>query len=117
MSAPVSLIDSRAAWLRLAAALALSTVGGVGMWSVVVALPAVQADFGIDRAAASLPYTLNSVAVSYVYLGEFAKAETLLLEALQTEARVHTDSSYNTGSLLRSYASLLDEMQQPAKAD
>lgn len=66
---------------------------------------------------ASLPYTLNSVAVSYVYRGEFAKAETLLLEALQTEARVHTDSSYNTGSLLRSYASLLDEMQQPAKAD
>ncbi len=61
MSAPVSLIDSRAAWLRLAAALALSTVGGVGMWSVVVALPAVQADFGIDRAAASLPYTLTMV--------------------------------------------------------
>ena len=61
MTAPVSLIDSRAAWLRLAAALALSTVGGVGMWSVVVALPAVQADFGIDRAAASLPYTLTMV--------------------------------------------------------
>ena len=61
MTATASLIDSRAAWLRLAAALALSTVGGVGMWSVVVALPAVQADFGIDRAAASLPYTLTMV--------------------------------------------------------
>jgi MFS family permease len=56
-----ALIDSRAAWLRLAAALALSTVGGVGMWSVVVALPAVQAEFGVDRGAASLPYTLTMV--------------------------------------------------------
>ena len=61
MSDTSHLIDSRAAWLRLAAALALSTVGGVGMWSVVVALPAVQADFGVDRAAASLPYTLTMV--------------------------------------------------------
>ena len=36
----------------------LSTIGGVGMWSVVVALPAIQADFGVARADASLPYTL-----------------------------------------------------------
>ena len=35
-----------------------STVGAVGMWSVVVALPAIQAEFGVDRAAASLPYTM-----------------------------------------------------------
>ena len=26
-------------WMRLAVALTLSTIGGVGMWSVVVALP------------------------------------------------------------------------------
>jgi MFS family permease len=51
--------DSAAAWFRLAAALVLATIGNVGMWSVVVALPAIQADFGVDRAAASLPYTLT----------------------------------------------------------
>jgi len=39
----------------------LSTLGGVGMWSIVVVLPAVQADFGVDRADASLPYTLTMV--------------------------------------------------------
>ncbi len=39
-------------------ALALGTIGGVGMWSVVVVMPAVQADFGTGRGAASLPYTL-----------------------------------------------------------
>jgi MFS family permease len=59
MAATSDLIDSRAAWLRLAAALALSTLGGVGMWSVVVALPAIQAEFGVTRAAASFPYTLT----------------------------------------------------------
>jgi MFS family permease len=55
------LIDAAPAWRRLAAALALGTLGGVGMWSVVVALPAVQADFGVDRGTASLPYTLTMI--------------------------------------------------------
>src|SRR6478752_5177108 len=59
--APASDIESPYAWLRLVAAVTLSTVGGVGMWSVVVALPAIQADFGVDRAAASLPYTLAMI--------------------------------------------------------
>ena len=51
-------VDSAYAWTRLVLALILSTIGGVGMWSVVVALPAVQAEFGVARADASLPYTL-----------------------------------------------------------
>jgi MFS family permease len=50
--------DSRYAWIRLAASLALATVAGVGLWAPVVALPVLQKEFGIDRAAASLPYTL-----------------------------------------------------------
>ena len=41
--------DSAKAWLRLAVAVLLSTLGGVGMWSVVVALPTIQADFGVAR--------------------------------------------------------------------
>ena len=52
-------IDSGYAWLRLCFALALGTMGGIGMWSVVVVLPAVQADFGISRADASFAYTLT----------------------------------------------------------
>jgi MFS family permease len=54
-------VESPYAWMRLGAALLLSTIGGVGMWSVVVALPAVQADFGVARGDASLPYTLTMV--------------------------------------------------------
>jgi MFS family permease len=55
-------VESTSAWLRLLVTLALSTIGGVGMWSVVVSLPAVQAEFGVARAAASLPYTLTMIA-------------------------------------------------------
>jgi len=54
-------VESPYAWTRLGVSLALATIGGVGMWSVVVALPAVQADFGVARGAASLPYTLTMV--------------------------------------------------------
>jgi MFS family permease len=57
-SAADSPIDSGAAWLRLAVAVLLSTIGGVGMWSYMVALPAIQADFGVSRAEASLPFTM-----------------------------------------------------------
>src|SRR5258705_8265796 len=52
-------VESTYAWLRLVAALALGTIGSVGMWSFVVALPAVQADFGVARGEASLPFTLT----------------------------------------------------------
>lgn len=41
--------------------MALSTIGGAGMWAVVVVLPAVQAEFGVARADASLPYTMTMV--------------------------------------------------------
>ncbi len=54
-------IDSSYAWLRLMVAVLLSTIGGVGMWSVVVVLPAVQSEFGIARADASLPYTMTMI--------------------------------------------------------
>jgi MFS family permease len=53
--------DSAAAWLRLTATILVATVGGVGMWSVVVALPVVQADFAVPRAEASLAFTLTMV--------------------------------------------------------
>ena len=51
--------DSAYAWVRLAAAVAISAVGGVGLWSGVVVLPTVQTEFGVARADASLPYTLT----------------------------------------------------------
>jgi MFS family permease len=51
-------IESSYAWLRLVVAVTISTLGGVGMWSTMVALPALQAEFGVTRADASLPFTM-----------------------------------------------------------
>jgi MFS family permease len=51
--------DSRQAWVRLALALLIGSIGSVGMWSVVVVLPVVQAEFGATRGAISLAFTLT----------------------------------------------------------
>src|SRR5262245_40442276 len=66
--------DSAYAWRRLWASLALSTVGGVGLWTPVVVLPAVQADLGLARADATVPYTATMLgwAVGGVLMGRLA---------------------------------------------
>ena len=53
--------DSRYAWTRLAVTLALMTIGSGAMYVVAVVLPAVQAEFKVVRADASLPYTLMMI--------------------------------------------------------
>ncbi len=50
-------IDSAYSWLRLLGSVGIATVSSVGIWSVVVVLPEVQAEFGVGRGAASLAYT------------------------------------------------------------
>ncbi len=50
--------DSRRAWTRLAVAVLIGALGSVGMWSVVVALPVVQAEFAANRGTASLAFTM-----------------------------------------------------------
>jgi len=49
--------DSRRAWERLVVAVVIGSLGSVGMWSVVVALPEVQGAFGATRGTASLAFT------------------------------------------------------------
>src|SRR5712672_1838921 len=55
---PLFTPDSGQAWVRLALALVFGSIGSVGMWSVVVVLPVVQAEFGASRGAVSLAFTL-----------------------------------------------------------
>ena len=57
--------DTRYAWVRLGLSLLASTIGGVGMWSVVVVLPAVEAEFGVARGEASLPYSLTMIGFGF----------------------------------------------------
>jgi MFS family permease len=77
-------IDSPYAWFRLAVSVILSAIGGVGMWSVVVALPAVQADFGAERGAASLPFTLTMIGfgVGGVIMGKLADRRGIILPVM-----------------------------------
>src|SRR5437870_4260012 len=56
---PLFTPDSGQAWVRLALALLIGSIGSVGMWSVVVVLPVVQAEFGATRGAVSLAFTLT----------------------------------------------------------
>jgi MFS family permease len=74
MSTAAHAPDSRYSWVRLAISLALSTIGGIGLWSSVVVLPTIQAEFGIDRAGASLPYTVTTIgfALGGVLMGRMA---------------------------------------------
>jgi MFS family permease len=61
-STPTAFVpDSAAAWRRLGIALLIGTVGSVGMWSVVVVLPTVQAEFAASRGAVSLPFTMTMI--------------------------------------------------------
>jgi len=66
--------DSRYAWRRLAISLALSTIGGVGLWSTVVILPVIEAEFGVDRGGASIPYTATLIgfAIGGIFMGRLA---------------------------------------------
>ena len=53
--------DSRPAWVRLGLALVIGSIGSVGMWSVVVVLPVVQAEFAASRGATSLAFTFAMI--------------------------------------------------------
>lgn len=53
--------DSPYAWTRLWMALALTTIGGSGMYSMAVVLPPLQAEFAIARGGASLPFTFTMI--------------------------------------------------------
>jgi MFS family permease len=76
--------ESAYAWLRLGICVLLSALGGISLWSVVVVLPAVQAEFGVDRAAASLPYTMTMVgfALGGVLMGRMADRVGIMIPAL-----------------------------------
>lgn len=50
-------IDSSYSWFRLGICLLIATIGSVGMWSIIVIMPLIENEFGLDRATTSLPFT------------------------------------------------------------
>ncbi|MGR3454275.1 MFS transporter [Pseudooceanicola sp.] len=53
------ILDSGYSWRRLVISLAIAVIGNAGMWASIVVLPNMQADFGLGRSDASLPYTFT----------------------------------------------------------
>ena len=53
--------DSLKSWIRLLLLFTIGVVGTVGMWSVVVVMPAIENEFNIDRGQASLLYATTMV--------------------------------------------------------
>ena len=76
--------ESAYAWMRLMVSLALMTIGGAGMYSVTVVLPRIQAEFGVARADASLPYTLTMVGFGLggILMGRLADRFGVMLPVL-----------------------------------
>ena len=73
-AAPDTAIDSpQAAW-RLLTTLLLMLLGNSGMYVVSVVLPEVQAEFGVSRADASIPYTLSMLGfgIGGMWMGRWA---------------------------------------------
>jgi MFS family permease len=66
-------LDSAYSWRRLAISMLIATIGNVGMWAVVVVLPAVQAEFAVERGEASIPFSFSMVgfAIGNVLIGRY----------------------------------------------
>jgi MFS family permease len=56
-----SVLDSRYSWTRMIITLVVAIIINAGMWEIIAIMPAVQLEFGVDRAGASLPYTLTMI--------------------------------------------------------
>jgi MFS family permease len=80
MTTPATGVDSTYSWYRLAISLAIATIGGIGLWSIVVVLPVLQAEFQVARGAASLPYTLSMLGVAFgsVVMGRLADKHSVV---------------------------------------
>ena len=69
----LSVLDSPYSWFRLVLTLIVSTIGSVGVWAIIIVLPLVQTDLGVDRSTASLIYALTMVgfAAGNLIVGRF----------------------------------------------
>jgi MFS family permease len=81
---PTHTADSRYAWFRLTVTLLLMTIGSGAMYVIAVVLPSVQAEFGVARADASVPYTMMMIGFGFggVLMGRLADRFGVMVPAL-----------------------------------
>ena len=96
-------LDSPYAWRRLLASMGLATIGGIGIWSSVVVLPAIEIEFGLDRGGASLPYfaTMIGIAIGGIVIGRLSDRFGIM--PLLMAASVMLGAGYVTSAQATSY--------------
>ena len=57
--------DSKGAWFRATLLFILALIGTVGMWSVVVFIPDIEKEFGLDRGTSSLLYAFTMIGFGF----------------------------------------------------
>ena len=74
----ISEADSIYSWIRLAITLLIAIIGNIGMWVIILVLPSVQTEFGVDRASASLPFALTMIGFAFgnYFMGKARFVET-----------------------------------------
>lgn len=107
-----SVLDSKYSWIRLVITLVVAIVINAGMWEIIAIMPAVQLEFGVDRAGASLPYTLTMIgfAVGNFVIGKsvdrFGVSLTLIGAALGVALGLYL-AIISSSILMMSFAQLL----------
>jgi MFS family permease len=88
MSSSLHAPDSRYAWMRLMTTLAVTTISGSAMYVIAVVLPAVQAEFGVARADAAIPYTAMMLGFGFggIWMGRLADRHGVMWPLLVSAA-------------------------------
>jgi MFS family permease len=92
--------------------LVVAVVINAGMWEIIAIMPAVQLEFGVDRAGASLPYTLTMIgfAVGNFVIGKtvdrFGVSLSLIGAALGVALGLYL-ATISTSIVMMSFAQLL----------
>ena len=65
--------DSKLAWIRLSLVFLLCALGFIGMWSVVMIMPAVEQEFNINRSSSTIPYisTMMGFGIGNIIIGKY----------------------------------------------
>jgi MFS family permease len=101
-----SVFDSRYSWARLAIALGIAVAGNVGMWVVSIVLPEIQAEFGLSRGLASLPYAATMVGFATGNLGFGRLSDRLGITATLSLAALLVAAGYGLAALAPSIVML-----------
>ena len=110
--------DSRYAMARLAVTMLLMTVGSSGMYVVSVVLPAVQAEFGVARADASLPYTALMIGfgIGGVLMGKLADRVGVMWPLAAAKETPLGLLGLETGSIVQGRSSVVPQSRLGSKA-